>query len=100
MVSLSPRAAAKTFTIKQFARLCDEFDGYVQRGEISLAEPISPTDLISEIADFRSIASPIDEAAFDDVADPYRRSQEAYNLANNEIDKATEQISQFLLKHI
>lgn len=100
VVSLSPRASAKTFTIKQFARLCDEFDSYVQSGEISLAEPISPADLISEIADFRSIASPIDEAASDDVADPYRRSQEAYDLANNQIDKATEEISQFLLKHI
>ena len=100
VVSISPRASAKTFTIKQFARLCEEFDRHVESGEISVTNSLTPGDLVAEIADFRSIASPIDVASSDDVADPYRRSQEAYDLANNEIDRATEQISYFLLKHL
>ncbi len=81
-VELFPRAAAYTFTLRQFARLVDVDELYpVARGE----------DLVAQVAARRGFAPPA--GAADDVIDPYRRSLTVYQTATRLIGEAVATIS-------
>lgn len=100
VVSLVPRASNKTFTLKQFARLCQEHEEFVGQGTLSAPNITQLSDLIVEISDFRSLATPPEHNSSDDVEDPYRRSQADYLLAGDEINKATKTISAVISKYL
>jgi protein-tyrosine phosphatase len=92
VVSRVPRASAKTFTLKQFARLAQEHESSIACGELAAPTVTSLIDFVAEIADFRSRASPPMSADYDDIADPYLLTQQDYDAALNEIKAATHAI--------
>ena len=100
VVSLVPRASTKTFTIKQFARLATEHEVLIEKGDLASLQISDLRELVAEIADFRSLATPLDNLSDDDVADPYKRSQTAYDTANNEINEAQRAISNFFARYL
>ena len=89
VVSRVPSASAKAFTLKQFARLVDEHESFIARGELIAPNVECLGDFVAEIADFRSLASPPISATDDDIADPFLLTQKAYDLAADEIEQAT-----------
>lgn len=96
VVSRVPRASAKTFTLKQFARLAQEHETFTARGELATPTVVTLSDLVAEIADFRSLASPLLSADEDDIADPYLLTQQDYGLAGEEIKEATRTIGSIM----
>lgn len=90
VVSLVPRASAKTFTINQFARLALEHEKAIAQGELSAPVVSSLAELISELADFRSIAPPPESPHLDDIDDPYRKSEADYLKAGLAISHSIE----------
>jgi protein-tyrosine phosphatase len=88
VVAEVPRAASRTLTLREFARLL----GSVTAVDIAQAAPRGdPVDRMRAIAaaafSNRGLV-PIDDPADDDIADPYRRDRAAYERAAAEIDAA------------
>jgi len=100
VVSLVPRASAKTFTIKQFARLATEHEKALAGGEIPAPEVTSLNDLVAELADFRSIAPPPESPQADDIEDPYRKSNTLYVQAGDSISQAVREIAHILTSYM
>lgn len=76
VLSLNPRALRRTFTLREFAALCD-----VVQGD-------DPHALVAEAARRRSQA-PADI----DIGDPYRRSPDVHRAVADQIDAAVRTIS-------
>lgn len=96
VLSYSPRHLKRAFTLKEFARLLDSADArepWTQR----LAGMATPEErwaaLPSHLARERGL-SRVDEGA-DDIADPYRRPQEAFDAMAVEVDAAVDRIVAF-----
>ena len=91
VVSLLPRASRYTFTLNQFARLIAASNAPA----VELAE--TPADTLraylNDIAATRGLAPPPAHPDDDDIIDPYRRSQEIYDLAGYAIDTAVTTIT-------
>ena len=100
VVSRVPRASAKAFTLKQFARLAEEHESFVARGELAAPTVASLSDLVAEIAAFRSLASPLLFAEDDDIADPYLRSRQDYDQAADEILAATQAVGSVIRRYL
>jgi len=88
VVSEVPRAASRTLTLLEFARLL----GPVTPAEIAQTAPSGdPVDRMRAIA-AAAFANrglvPITDPADDDIADPYRRDRAAYERAAADIDAA------------
>jgi protein-tyrosine phosphatase len=87
-VSMLPRASRWTFTIREFARLVDAVD--VQDSDGKVRDPVARARALIDAAasqrGYVRAASPAD----DDVADPYRRSIDAFRVAAQQIDEATQ----------
>jgi protein-tyrosine phosphatase len=90
-VSMLPRASRWTFTIREFARLVDAVD--VQDSDGKVRDPVARARALIDAAasqrGYVRAASPAD----DDVADPYRRSIDAFRVAAQQIDEATQLIA-------
>lgn len=99
VVSLVPRASAKTFTLNQFARLAQQHEDAISRGELAQPQVSDLSDLILELADFRSIATPPEQASNDDIDDPYMKSLADYQSAGNEILAAIDITSDIVKKY-
>jgi protein-tyrosine phosphatase len=76
VLSLNPRALRRTFTLREFAALCD------------LVQGDDPHTLVAEAARRRSQA-PADI----DIGDPYRRSPDIHRETADQIDAAVRTIS-------
>lgn len=72
VLALNPRALRRTFTLVEFAALCEKVEGAY------------PTELVAEAARQRSLA-PVDI----DIGDPYRRSPEVHRKTADQIAAAT-----------
>ncbi|MDJ0336168.1 hypothetical protein QMG83_13130 [Salinibacterium sp. G-O1] len=101
VVSLAPKASRTTFTLKQFARLIRSLEG-----DAAAAQPVRPPAVsirellmgaTADAADQRGYLPPPDDAAHDDIADPYRRPQQEYDKAGVAIDAAITTIAKGLL---
>lgn len=79
VLSMNPRALRRTFTLREFAALCDLVDG------------ADPHALVAEAARQRSNA-PSDI----DIGDPYRRSPEVHRITADQIDAAVRTVSERL----
>lgn len=90
VVSLVPRASAKTFTLNQFARLAIEHELAIAQGEVPAPSISNLSEVINELADFRSIAPPPESPSHDDIDDPYRKSAAVYNQAGESIARAVD----------
>jgi protein-tyrosine phosphatase len=90
-VSMLPRASRSTFTIREFARLVDAVDAHETADEVG--EPVMRARaLIDAAASQRGYVRPASPSD-DDVADPYRRSFDAFRVAARQIDEATQLIA-------
>ena len=90
VVSMSPKAIRRTFTLTQFARLAPTLVA-LSSEQASLVEPLSamvelvetPTDhlksLLTHAAVARSLVSPPENPTDDDITDPYKQSQSVYD---------------------
>lgn len=94
VVTLVPRASSRTFTIREFARLVST---------ATAAEAVgSQQDLVEHAravvraaAGQRGYSRP-DRPDDDDIADPYRRAAEAFELAGRQISAAVDTITDAL----
>ena len=96
VLSYSPRHLKRAYTLKEFARLLDAADArepWTQR----LAGLATPEErwaaLPSHLARERGL-SRVDDGE-DDIADPYRQPQEAFDAMAVEVDAAVERIAAF-----
>jgi protein-tyrosine phosphatase len=90
-VTLVPRAARYTFTLRQFARLVSSLD----LAEVAPSEP-SPTGqftdvdclkaLVAAAASHRGFLPPLANPDDDDIEDPFRQSQTVYDRVGALID--------------
>jgi protein-tyrosine phosphatase len=90
VVQLAPRAAKRTFTIKQFARVLDGLE------PSDLADVHAPEALVERVARLRGTVPPPADPADDDVDDPYRRSESTHVRVADEIDAALTTIADAL----
>jgi protein-tyrosine phosphatase len=97
IVRILPRSARYTFTLREFARLIEslESDGGAQPllrvDGIHLADALRSA--IPLLAGQRGYAAVPQAPVDDDVIDPYRRSQDIYDLAAAQISDAIDRIS-------
>jgi protein-tyrosine phosphatase len=76
VLAMNPKALRRTFTLVEFAALCEKVDG------------ASPVEMVAEAARQRSLA-PADV----DIGDPYRRSPEVHRQTADQIDAAVRRVS-------
>jgi protein-tyrosine phosphatase len=86
VVSELPRAARYTFTLNQFARIAESLTPE------EVAAATSPLDLVDAVAVNRGLAPPPETPDDDDIVDPFRQSQEVYDVAGAAIDRAVSAI--------
>ncbi len=79
VLALNPRALRRTFTLMEFAALCDQVSGD------------SPVELVAETARQRSLAP-----ANADIGDPFRRSPDVHRETADQIAAAVRTISERL----
>ena len=84
VVALHPRAARYAYSLTQFARLVDAVD--LETLDRSGSDGHSA--LLDEVAATRGFAPPPEHPDLDDIADPYRLSQQSYDEAGRAIDAA------------
>lgn len=96
VLSYAPRLLKRAFTLKEFARLLDAADArepWTQR----LAGLATPEErwraLPSHLARERGLSHAV--PGEDDIADPYRRPQEAFDAMAVDVDAAVERIVAF-----
>lgn len=96
LVALVPSASRKVFSLKQFARITAALQASANsQPDFSLTfESLSA--LVEEVADFRALTPPPIRPEDDDVPDPYRREQAAYDFAAEQIRDAITTISCFM----
>ena len=100
VVSMSPKAIRRTFTLTQFARLAPTLvDLASERPSTPSADPATPAPLVelgetpqdhlksllTHAAVARSLISPPANPTDDDVTDPYKQSQSVYDAVAAEI---------------
>jgi len=94
IVTMIPRASRHTFTLTEFARLLDDL---ATAGSLRIpsADVNSPPTLlrtlVAAVAARRGIA-PRANPEDDDIVDPYRRSQNTYDLSGAAVDAAVTSI--------
>lgn len=94
IVRTLPRASRYTFTLREGARLIESLvtDDLSIMPEADVALPDRLRAFVPLLAVQRSVAERPDDPADDDVIDPYRRSQETYDLSGSQIQNATDRI--------
>ena len=95
VVELLPRASRRTFTLREFARLVAD----VTDEDLAGAAALEVTDrqgrfaeLVQVAASRRGLVVPPDNAADDDVDDPYRRDSTVYEASAAQLAPAVEAI--------
>lgn len=93
IVDLRPRATRTTFTLREFARLADG----ITDGELAdvAALPLDAigdrlTELVHAVAARRGLVERPDDAADDDIVDPYRRGDAVYRQSAAQLVPAAE----------
>jgi len=97
-VSMMPRASRRTFTIREFARLVEAVDvSTLDAGDPAEAgDPVERARALVDAAASQRGYVRAPSPAADDVADPYRRSINAFRDAAQQIDAATAVIAERL----
>ena len=97
IVRTLPRSNRYTFTLREFARLIESYaddagaETITRRPDVSLADSLRSA--IPMLAAQRGYAKAPPTLEDDDVIDPYRRSQEVYDLAGAQISDAVDRIA-------
>jgi protein-tyrosine phosphatase len=88
VVSEVPRAAARTLTLREFARLLGRVTAADIAAQAASDDPVDRMRAIVAAAFANRGLVPADDPADDDIADPYRRDRAAFTRAAREIDAA------------
>ena len=98
VVSLAPRASRNTFTLLEFARVCDSL-APSEVSELREAAPDGPARLRAAVATVAALRGTLPAAADElDVPDPYRRGLTAYEVSSAAILPACEVITRFFTR--
>jgi protein-tyrosine phosphatase len=84
VVTLHPRATRRTFTLREAARLA----ALVEPGELPDAPPAERLRALVPLLGAKRGLVAVDDPAVDDVADPFRRSDEVYEQMAAELAPA------------
>lgn len=87
VASLVPRAARRSYTLREFARIV-RFLEQDPEGFVSLAASSSPDEVLDAVAMNRGFATPPALGVDDDVVDPWGRSSDVYEASGRVIDAA------------
>jgi protein-tyrosine phosphatase len=90
IVRMVPRAVSRSFTLIEFSRLFAVVAAHVPE-PVAVAHEEVPAFLrrvVIETAGSRGLAEVLVDPGMDDVVDPYRRSQETYDLSASQITTA------------
>ncbi|MDQ0574554.1 arsenate reductase/protein-tyrosine-phosphatase family protein [Agromyces albus] len=87
VASMVPRAARRSYTLREFARIV-QFLEQDPDGFVSLAEASSPLEIIGAVSTNRGFATRPNLAINDDVVDPFGRSSEVYEESGRVIEAA------------
>ncbi|WP_138416453.1 low molecular weight phosphatase family protein [Sinomonas gamaensis] len=90
-VQMMPRASRRTFTIHEFGRLLSFMSDEERRHDGE------PQDLVERVRSIRGLAPPPENHEQDDLQDPYKRSNEIYELVGSQLDSDIRLISQKIL---
>lgn len=98
-VELVPRAARKTFTVREFARLSGAvadgvFEAHTPLLTKSAAERLC--DGVEVVASMRGSLPPLADPLDDDVVDPYRQSQAVYDESASQLVPAVRSTADLL----
>jgi protein-tyrosine phosphatase len=105
IVRTFPRASRYTFTLRELARVIESYESdsgaMPLRGAPNLTLVNTLRSAVAVLAGQRGYAATPAEPEDDDVIDPYRRSQETYDLAGAQISDAVDRIAFVIevLKH-
>jgi protein-tyrosine phosphatase len=97
IVRTLPRANRYTFTLREFARVIESYesDSQAQPLQMDVGDSIAATlrSAVPILAGQRGYAASPADPDDDDVIDPYRRSQEIYDLSAAQITDAVDRIA-------
>jgi protein-tyrosine phosphatase len=88
VVTQEPRAAGRTLTVREFARLLAPVTPADVDGRVSTDDPVERMTAIVALALAQRGLVPLGDPVDDDIADPYRQDRSAYLRAASEIDTA------------
>jgi protein-tyrosine phosphatase len=88
VVAEVPRAASRTLTLREFARLLGPVTADDVAQHAPSGDPVDRMRAITAAAFGNRGLVPVADPAEDDIADPYRRNQAAFERAAREIDAA------------
>jgi protein-tyrosine phosphatase len=88
VVTSEPRAAARTLTLREFARLLGPVTPADIARRLTSDDPVERMTAVVAAALGQRGLVPVGAAADDDIADPYGRDRSAYLRAASEIDAA------------
>ncbi|WP_083527745.1 arsenate reductase/protein-tyrosine-phosphatase family protein [Curtobacterium ammoniigenes] len=89
VVRLDPRAAGRTFTILQFARILQG----LEPADLQVDDTIA---LAATVGRLRGVVAPPEEPEDDDVVDPYRRSEDVHRAVADTLNEALSVIAAIL----
>lgn len=95
VVEMSPSLVRKTFTLREFARLLDTLDTPDQ--DPSESGPLRWRTLLPKLARARTVHP--SDPSFDDVVDPFRRSDNVYQQMVSELVPAVDFILNWEKRH-
>ncbi|PRY64647.1 protein-tyrosine phosphatase [Glaciihabitans tibetensis] len=97
IVRTLPRASRYTFTLREFARLMESYQGDAEARPLTQGPGVSLADTLRSavpiLAAQRGYAEAPPTPDDDDVIDPYRRPQEIYDLSGAQISDAVDRIA-------
>ena len=96
IVRTHPRSNRYTFTLREFARVLQSYEGDTQAKPIPRTASVAVgvfRDAIPIIASQRGFANQPSAPEDDDVIDPYHRDQEVYDRSGREISDAIDRIT-------
>lgn len=88
VVTSEPRAAGRTLTLREFARLLGPVTPSDIAGRVASNDPVERMTAIVAAALAQRGLVPVGDPADDDIADPYGRDRPAFVRAASEIDAA------------
>ncbi|WP_022878266.1 protein-tyrosine-phosphatase [Microbacterium sp. B19] len=99
VVSTSPAALRRTFTLREFARIADHFAaeaGTTPAGDENSSDEDRLTSLVAFSARVRGTIPPPAENEDLDITDPFRQPDSVYRESYDAISRAVESIARFL----
>jgi protein-tyrosine phosphatase len=97
IVELVPAATRRTFTVRELARVVEHVDDFVAEGEYANAAARMRAAVLYAAGRRGLVPQPADPEELD-VTDPYRRSDETYQLSYSQVEPAATAVGAYLAR--